>query len=152
MVERELKHIADQYIGSLPHCGIFIFSPNTCVNLKGNIKSQNSQRNRNRTNLTHEGDVCSSSVSSACKRKFPQNVESVRHYAADQLLSSFYSKICSDMTCVCLLSNRAALSSFIWLSATYINVSCIFGHIVWWLMLWPVKGGGLDYSEPLTEL
>jgi hypothetical protein len=122
------------------------------VNMKGNMKSINSNWNRNRTYVTHGGDVCSSSVSSACKRKFPQNVLSLRHYAADQLLTPFYPKICSDMTYVCLLSNRAALSMFIWLSGTAINVSCILGHLVWRMMLWSVKGGGLDYSEPVTEL
>jgi len=44
MAERESKHTADRYIGSIPHSGIFIVSPNTCVNLKGNMKSVNSHR------------------------------------------------------------------------------------------------------------
>jgi hypothetical protein len=36
MAGTETKHFADTYIGSIPHSGMFIVSPNTCMYRKGN--------------------------------------------------------------------------------------------------------------------
>ena len=46
MAERKSKNIADKYIGFIPHSGIFIVPPNTCMYLKGNMKSVNSHQHK----------------------------------------------------------------------------------------------------------
>ena len=40
---------------------------------------------QNRTLISRGGDVWSSSVTYICEWKFPQSVESVRHYATDKV-------------------------------------------------------------------
>jgi hypothetical protein len=134
MAERESKHLVDTYIGSIPHSGLVI---NTCVYLKGNMKSLNSHR-RNKTLIFFFNIALINAPSYVVVVTYA--VVHFDLYANDNFFWVCTSLRCwsdshpprspkfrSDMTCVCLISNRNALSFSSWLKATHTIVACRFG-------------------------